>query len=120
MLKSTYTVSDANHNLGVARKKFNADDFKSVVELHLNLCFCLEAELFEEMNQIAEEYNFNIDSFDFMSFPHIPAYRWNMEQAIINRDSQERSMAGASIRVVEHIQDRLYENFYLFEEIVKK
>lgn len=118
MLKPTYSVSDAKCNLEVARKNFNADDFKSVVDLHMNLCFLTEAELFEEINQTAEEYN--IESFDFQPFPHIPAYRWDMEQAILNRDSKEKTMAGASIRVVERVQEMLYKNFYLFEEAVKK
>lgn len=110
-MKSTYTAEQANATLVATREAFNPNDINSVVNHHMALLYAYEADRAAEVAEIEEEYGIKFDEV----LPNVTSYRWNMEEAIKNRQTGE-TYASASIKVVEYVQELLDTAFYAFEQ----
>ncbi|MDP8042543.1 hypothetical protein QJU11_10100 [Pasteurella atlantica] len=67
------------------------ESFENVVKHSMNALYKLEAQILEDGGVV----NF-----------HIPSCKWNIEQAIINRDSSH-NMRSSAFEYVENLQERM-------------
>ena len=88
---SVLTFNQAVEAVKETRAAFDASDMRSIVNHNMALLRKMEAQILED----GGECNF-----------HIPAYRWNIEQAIINRNG-EGTMASAAYKYTESMQEQM-------------
>lgn len=89
---SQLTFNQAVQAAKETRAAFNPEDMQSIVNHNMALLRKAEAQILEDGGDCSY---------------HIPAYRWNIEQAIINRNG-EGTMASAAYKYTEALQEQMF------------